>query len=78
VTRTITIDRVVMSNAALRPQDADAFRGAVSAELARLVDAGGTPSDARSADSIAVPLTGSGDLAGDVAAAIYGALGKAG
>jgi hypothetical protein len=73
----VTIDRVVLTNVSLREQDAEAFRGAVTTELARLVEANGLPS-ATSAGSVQVPLRDGNDLAADVAAALYGALGEGG
>jgi hypothetical protein len=76
--RTITIDRIVMINASLRPEEADAFRGAVSAELARLLEDRVPFASTATVGSIAVPLPPGRDLAMNVAAAIHDALGKAG
>jgi hypothetical protein len=73
----VTIDRVVLTNISLREQDAEAFRGAVTTELARLVETNGLPA-AASAGSVQVPLRDGNDLAADVAAALYGALGEGG
>jgi hypothetical protein len=73
----LTIDRVVLTNVSLREEDAEAFRGAVTTELARLVESNGVPS-INSVASLNVPLRDGNDLAADVAAALYGALGEGG
>lgn len=73
----LTIDRVVLTNVSVREEDAEAFRGAVTTELARLVEMNGLPS-ITSVASLNVPLRDGNDLAADVAAALYGALGEGG
>jgi len=62
--RTITIDRVVIANASVSEREREAFRGAVTEELARMVESEGA---SPAADS----------LAGNVAATIFDAMGKA-
>ncbi|HYC93809.1 MAG TPA: hypothetical protein VEO54_31690 [Thermoanaerobaculia bacterium] len=74
----ITIDRVVLTNVELSSRDAESFRGAVTAELERLVAERGLPSSSGALDTVTAPLPKSGALAANVAAAIYDALGKAG
>ncbi|HEX8615992.1 MAG TPA: hypothetical protein VF911_00285 [Thermoanaerobaculia bacterium] len=73
----VTIDRIVLTNVSLREQDADEFRGAVTAELSRLIEQQGVPS-AASTGSLHVPLRNGNDLAADVAASLYTALGAKG
>jgi hypothetical protein len=72
----IVIDRVVLTNVSLAPRDAEAFRGAVAAELERLVVERGLPEGAGAA-ALVIPLAKSGPLATNVASAIYDALGNA-
>jgi prophage antirepressor-like protein len=69
----VTIDRVVLTNVSVREQDAEAFRGAVTTELSRLIEKHGLPALA-SASSVNVPLRSGNDLAADVAASLYTAL----
>jgi len=69
----ITIDRVVLTNVSLRADEAEAFRGAVTAELARLVEARGLPGAAADS-SREVPLANGQSLAGSVASSLYSAL----
>lgn len=73
----ISIDRVVLTNVSVNEEDAERFRGAVTTELARLVETHGLPS-VTSVASLNVPLRDGNDLAADVAAALYGALGEGG
>lgn len=73
----VTIDRVVLTNVSLREDEAEAFRGAVTEELARLVEVYGLPGTS-SASSRDVPLADGQNLAGSVAASLYTALGKGG
>lgn len=73
----VTIDRVVLTNVSLRADEAEAFRGAVTAELARLVEARGLPGAAE-VSSRDVPLADGATLAGSVASSLYAALGKGG
>jgi hypothetical protein len=73
----VVIDRVVLTNVSVREEEAEAFRGAVTTELARLVEINGLPS-VSSVASLNVPLRDGNDLAADVAAALYGALGEGG
>jgi hypothetical protein len=73
----VTIDRVVLTNVSLRADEAEAFRGAVTAELARLVETRGLPG-AETASSREVPLANGQSLAGSVASSLYAALRKGG
>ena len=73
----VTIDRVVLTNVSVRAQDAEAFRGAVTTELSRLIEKHGLPA-LSSASSVNVPLRSGNDLAADVAASLYTALGARG
>lgn len=73
----ITIDRVVLTNVSVREDEAERFRGAVTTELARLIESHGMPSIS-SAAAVTIPLRDGNDLAADVAAALYGALGEGG
>jgi hypothetical protein len=73
----LTIDRVVLTNVTLSPQEVDAFRGDLATELERLVAERGLPG-AASAGALSVPLAKSGALATNVATAIYDALEQAG
>jgi hypothetical protein len=73
----VTIDRVVLTNVSLRADEAEAFRGAVTAELMRLVEARGLPG-ASSAESRDAPLAKGETLADSVASSLYSALRKGG
>jgi (p)ppGpp synthase/HD superfamily hydrolase len=70
----VRIERVVLTNVAVDARAAEAFRGAVESELARLVGERGVP--AAAAGDRAVELQ-SGATPLDVAHAIYDSLGKA-
>jgi (p)ppGpp synthase/HD superfamily hydrolase len=70
----VRIERVVLTNVALEAREADAFRGSVESELARLVEERGVPASA--AGNRLVDLH-AGATPVDIAHAIYDALGKA-